>query len=186
MRAPAVGFRAPIRSSSFERTRRTCGRLLRARDQHSRRSKCRARCAVRDAGLPADYKFTSSDQGAHTFTFGVTLATAGNQTVTATDTITPVVSGVSSAVAVAPGSVTAFQLTGLQSSATAGVAQSFSVSARPKPEEVPVMNQVFGGAFVFIALPTYPNSVLLTCSIWTNDLATALLRDWSWMRTVLS
>jgi acyl-CoA reductase-like NAD-dependent aldehyde dehydrogenase len=35
------------------------------------------------------------------------------------------------------------------------------------------MNQVFGGAFVFIALPTYRNSVLLTCSICTNDLATA-------------
>src|SRR5262249_26216040 len=38
------------------------------------------------ATLPADYTFTSSDQGTHTFS--VTLQTPGNQTVTATDTST--------------------------------------------------------------------------------------------------
>jgi hypothetical protein len=36
--------------------------------------------------LPADYSFTPADAGAHTFTNGVTLTTAGSQTVTATDT----------------------------------------------------------------------------------------------------
>ena len=36
--------------------------------------------------LPADYSFTAADAGAHTFTNGVTLATAGSQTVTVTDT----------------------------------------------------------------------------------------------------
>ncbi len=40
------------------------------------------------AGLPADYTFTSDDQGTHTF--AVTLQTAGTQTVTATDTGTGV------------------------------------------------------------------------------------------------
>jgi plastocyanin len=36
--------------------------------------------------LPADYTFTSSDQGTHTFPGGVTLFTAGGQTLTAQDT----------------------------------------------------------------------------------------------------
>jgi hypothetical protein len=36
--------------------------------------------------LPADYTFTAGDQGSHTFTGGVTLVTAGGQTVSTTDT----------------------------------------------------------------------------------------------------
>jgi hypothetical protein len=43
------------------------------------------------ATLPADYTFTPADQGVHTFC--VTLRTAGSQTVTATDTHTPGLSG---------------------------------------------------------------------------------------------
>ncbi|NLO27374.1 MAG: S-layer homology domain-containing protein, partial [Actinobacteria bacterium] len=39
------------------------------------------------AVLPANYTFTVADAGTHTFTNGVTLKTAGSQTVTATDTI---------------------------------------------------------------------------------------------------
>ena len=38
------------------------------------------------ATRPADYTFVSGDNGTHTFTGGVTLAAAGNQTITATDT----------------------------------------------------------------------------------------------------
>ncbi len=37
--------------------------------------------------LPSDYTFVTGDHGVHTFT-GVTLVTAGSQTVTATDTVT--------------------------------------------------------------------------------------------------
>lgn len=37
--------------------------------------------------LPADYTFTAADAGVHTFTGGVTLSTPGDQTVTATDTV---------------------------------------------------------------------------------------------------
>ena len=40
------------------------------------------------AVLPADYTFTASDNGVHTFSGGVTLNTPGTQTVTATDTVT--------------------------------------------------------------------------------------------------
>jgi hypothetical protein len=39
------------------------------------------------AVLPGDYTFTGGDAGLHTFTGGVTLKTAGRQTVTATDTV---------------------------------------------------------------------------------------------------
>jgi len=43
-----------------------------------------------DAGkgvvLPANYTFTAADNGSHTFSNGVTLVTAGSQTITATDT----------------------------------------------------------------------------------------------------
>jgi hypothetical protein len=41
------------------------------------------------ATLPADYTFTASDAGVHTFTNRVTLKTTGSQTVTATDKTTP-------------------------------------------------------------------------------------------------
>ena len=58
-----------------------------------------------DAGsgvvLPADYTFTSGDNGTHTFTNLVTLVTAGPQTVTVTDT-TSSVTGTSGAPAPSP------------------------------------------------------------------------------------
>jgi hypothetical protein len=38
------------------------------------------------ATLPADYTFTAADNGLHTFAGGVTMQTAGTQTITATDT----------------------------------------------------------------------------------------------------
>jgi hypothetical protein len=43
--------------------------------------------------LPDNYTFTSADAGMHTFTSGVTLKTAGNQSVTATDTATASITG---------------------------------------------------------------------------------------------
>jgi hypothetical protein len=51
--------------------------------------------------LPGDYSFVVADNGAHTFPGGVTLKTAGNQTVTATDTATASITG-SATVAVNP------------------------------------------------------------------------------------
>jgi hypothetical protein len=45
------------------------------------------------AVLPANYTFTSLDAGTHTFTGGVTLKTAGSQTVSATDTVTSTITG---------------------------------------------------------------------------------------------
>ena len=51
------------------------------------------------AGLPANYTFTAA-AGVHTFT-GLTLKTAGSQTVTATDTVTSTITG-SATVTVSP------------------------------------------------------------------------------------
>jgi hypothetical protein len=45
------------------------------------------------AALPADYTFKASDAGVHVFTNGVTLKTAGSQTLTATDTVTSSLTG---------------------------------------------------------------------------------------------
>jgi hypothetical protein len=53
------------------------------------------------AGLPANYMFTAADAGVHTFTNGVTLKTAGSQSVTATDTVTSTITG-SATVSVSP------------------------------------------------------------------------------------
>jgi hypothetical protein len=45
------------------------------------------------AVLPANYTFTAGDAGTHTFSFGVVLKTAGTRSVTATDTVTPTITG---------------------------------------------------------------------------------------------
>jgi hypothetical protein len=50
--------------------------------------------------LPADYTFTADDAGVHTFPGGVTLITPGDQTVTATDTVSGITGG--AAVTVSP------------------------------------------------------------------------------------
>jgi hypothetical protein len=58
------------------------------------------------ATLPANYTFTASDHGSHTFQ--VTFATTGSQTVTATDTATSSVTGQASTTVDAAGAVTHF------------------------------------------------------------------------------
>ena len=53
------------------------------------------------AVLSSDYGYTNADAGTHTFTNGVTLKTAGNQTVTGTDIVTASITG-SASVSVNP------------------------------------------------------------------------------------
>ena len=57
------------------------------------------------AALPANYTFTALDAGTHTFVAGVTLKTAGAQTVVATDTVTATITG-SQTVTVNPAAAT--------------------------------------------------------------------------------
>jgi hypothetical protein len=79
------------------------------------------------AALPGNYTFSASDNGVHTFS--ATLKTAGNQSLTATDTTTSSIAGSQSGI-----TVTAAVATRLAISAPAnvslGVAFSVTVTAR--------------------------------------------------------
>jgi hypothetical protein len=75
------------------------------------------------AVLPANMTLTNGIG-----TFSETLDTSGNQTITATDTVTPAITGTSSAEAVAPGSATHFTMS-LPANGTAGVPGSVTVTA---------------------------------------------------------
>jgi hypothetical protein len=80
------------------------------------------------AGLPSSYTFTAADAGSHTFTLGVTLKTAGNQTVSASDSTG--LKATSSVIAVSPAAASQFLLAGLPSTATVGTPVTFSVTAK--------------------------------------------------------
>ena len=77
--------------------------------------------------MPANYTFTAADAGVHTFT-GLTLKTAGSQTVTATDTVTSSITG-SATVAVSPAAASTLVVTA-PASATTGAPFSVTVTAK--------------------------------------------------------
>ncbi len=84
------------------------------------------------ATLPANYTFTAADNGVHTFTNGVTLVTAGSQTLTLTD---GALNG-STAVTVQAAAARTLQLTGVPSSVAAGTAFTVTVTARDQYNNV--------------------------------------------------
>ncbi len=75
--------------------------------------------ATAGAGLPANYTFVAGDNGVHTFTNGVTLKTAGTQSITATDTVTGTITGTQ-------GSIT------VQAAAEAGIGLT-NITQQPTP-----------------------------------------------------
>ena len=79
------------------------------------------------AGLPASFIFTSADQG--TYTFAVTLKTAGSQSITAMDTTNSAVTGTVSGIDVSPAGASRFVLFGLSSITTAGQSDTLTVTA---------------------------------------------------------
>ena len=79
------------------------------------------------AVLPADYTFTTSDPGVHTFS--VTLKTAGMQSVTATDTVTGTIEGAQAGIVVAPAAASTLVVSGIPSPTAAGVAGNVTVTA---------------------------------------------------------
>ena len=85
------------------------------------------------AVLPADYTFTAADAGAHTFSYalspGLTLRTAGTQSVTATDTVTSSINGTQTGIVVTPAAVKTLVVSGLSSPRTAGSWGSIRVTA---------------------------------------------------------
>jgi hypothetical protein len=78
------------------------------------------------AVLPADYTFTGSDAGTHAFS-GVTLKTAGTQSITATDTVSSSVTG-QQVVTVQAAAAASFTISGPTSTST-GTANTYTVTA---------------------------------------------------------
>jgi hypothetical protein len=78
--------------------------------------------------VPANYTFLAGDNGIHAFTNGVTFVTAGNQTITATDTVTSSITGTSNNVAVSAATANHFSVTA-PANATAGTSFNFTVTA---------------------------------------------------------
>ena len=75
--------------------------------------------------LPNSYTFVSGDNGVHTFTNGVTLVTAGSQSVTATDVGTSTITGNTGSIVVTPAAATHLAI-GPQPSATATAGVAFA------------------------------------------------------------
>jgi fibronectin-binding autotransporter adhesin len=81
------------------------------------------------AGLPANYSFVGSDNGVRVFT-GVTLNTAGTQTITATDTVTSSITGTQSAITITPAAASSFVVSGYPNPRVVGLADSVTVTAK--------------------------------------------------------
>jgi hypothetical protein len=79
------------------------------------------------ASLPANYTFVPADNGAHTFVGGVTLKTAGTQTVTATDTGTSSVTG-NQSVTISAGPLASLALSPPSATVTAGGSQGYTAT----------------------------------------------------------
>src|SRR5205823_4136770 len=80
------------------------------------------------AVLPANYTFTAADAGQHTF--NATLETAGSQSLTATDTGPYTITGSQTGIIVNPAAANSLVVSGFPSTTTAGVAGSFTVTAK--------------------------------------------------------
>lgn len=79
------------------------------------------------AVLPANYTFTDGDLGQHTFTG--TLKRSGTQNLSASDTITPSITGMQSGIVVNADSASTLVLNGYPSAVTAGISKNLTVSA---------------------------------------------------------
>jgi hypothetical protein len=79
------------------------------------------------ASLPADYTFTAGDAGTHSFV--VTLRTVGTQSFGVADTVNAAFASTQAKIVVIPAPASVFTITGLPSSTTAGVSQTFVVTA---------------------------------------------------------
>jgi hypothetical protein len=79
------------------------------------------------ATLPGAYAFTAADAGAHAFTGGVTLRTAGNQGVTASD---GTMSGSQSPITVQPGALASLALSPATSTMDAGASRTYTAQGR--------------------------------------------------------
>jgi subtilisin family serine protease len=81
------------------------------------------------ASLPANFTFTAANDGTYTFTAGLTLVTAGAQSVIVADTAKPAIIGAAEDIWVDPTSASSLQLSGLPSPDVGSTSQSFTVTA---------------------------------------------------------
>jgi hypothetical protein len=81
------------------------------------------------ATLPADYTFTAADLGVHAFANGVTLFTLPSQTVTATDTLSPSITGTAGVLLIVGASSFNVAVNSVVAVPTAGVAGHLTVTA---------------------------------------------------------
>jgi hypothetical protein len=80
--------------------------------------------------LPANYTFTATDAGVHTFTGGATLVTAGGQTITVRDKADLTgATATSTSVTVSPAAASTLSIGGFPGSVTAGDAGTVTVTA---------------------------------------------------------
>jgi hypothetical protein len=79
------------------------------------------------AALEADHTFTAADAGR--YSFGAVLKTAGTQSITATDTANPAITGAQSGIVVNPAAAASFVVTTDQSTYTAGDTVTVTVTA---------------------------------------------------------
>ena len=79
------------------------------------------------AGLPASYTFSKTDDGTHTFT--VTFKTAGPQAITATDSGNGAIIGTEENIIVQAAAATSLEITGMPATVTTDTPQTFTVSA---------------------------------------------------------
>src|SRR5262249_23809882 len=79
------------------------------------------------ASLPADFTLTAANGG--TSSFQATLTTAGTQSLSVAATVNPGFASTQSGIVVVPAAASVFAFTGLPGSATAGTAQSFTITA---------------------------------------------------------
>src|SRR5207244_2266170 len=80
------------------------------------------------AVLPANYTFTSADAGVHNFS--AALKTTGTRAISAADTVTGSITGIQSGILVVPSAATSLAVTGFPNPTTAGVTNSFVVTAK--------------------------------------------------------
>jgi hypothetical protein len=78
------------------------------------------------AGLPSSYTFKAADGGQHAF--GVTLDTAGTQSVTATDSTTPSLTATESKIVVQPAGASSLKVVGVPATLTAGKTDSLTIT----------------------------------------------------------
>jgi hypothetical protein len=82
------------------------------------------------AVLPANYRFMGSDAGMHMFSVTLRTATPTGQSITATDTVTSSISGTQMGIVVNPAPTNHLVVSRFPSKTTAGVAQSFRITAQ--------------------------------------------------------